>query len=167
MARLDDGGVNAPHALVHVLHTPHDRHVVARQAIVRGQRVLPLHGEIVAIPSRYSVQIGAEQHLVPSPDCPDDALPARFPWCFLNHSCAPNAAVVGLTVVAIRDIAPGEAVTFDYNTTEAELAEPFQCRCGSPGCVGIVRGATHLSAAERAMREPYVAGYLRPDRGPQ
>ncbi|MGZ3274348.1 MAG: SET domain-containing protein-lysine N-methyltransferase [Caulobacteraceae bacterium] len=58
----------------------------------------------------------------------------------VTHSCAPNCRVsfVHRALIAVRDIGPGEAVTFDYRTTENRLAGPFQCRCGSPSCVGRV-----------------------------
>jgi len=63
---------------------------------------------------------------------------------WINHSCDPNAGVEsGLDdqgrpwahVVAMRDIAQGEEITYDY-AFPAEYAEP--CRCGSPRCRGLI-----------------------------
>lgn len=36
--------------------------------------------------------------------------------------------------MARRDIAAGELISFDYLSTETEIAEPFDCHCGAPGC---------------------------------
>ena len=58
-----------------------------------------------------------------------------------NHSCEPNVGVKGQVVlVSRRLIAAGEALTFDYDTTEAS-ATPFVCRCGSPICRGTIDGS--------------------------
>ena len=73
-------------------------------------------------------------------------------WC-TNNSCNPNAktiiAMIGLdmsthfvpflsfaksstlnpVLMAGEDILAGEEITFDYETTEEEMAEPFKCNC--------------------------------------
>jgi hypothetical protein len=65
----------------------------------------------------------------------------------LNHSCDPNVRLdtCRMLVVAEREIAPGEEITYFYPSTEWDMAEPFECRCGSRNCLGVVRGAKHLS----------------------
>jgi hypothetical protein len=84
----------------------------------------------------------------------------------LNHSCDSNAFVDSsdLTRPAIRALMPipaGSEVTIDYCASEAELAEPFECRCGSAGCYGTVRGYTSLSAEQRAALGERVSSYLQ------
>jgi hypothetical protein len=60
------------------------------------------------------------------------------PGRYVNHSCAPNAAVVGDTsLVAIREVAAGEEVRFDYSTTVSD-GWTMPCGCGAPGCRGLV-----------------------------
>lgn len=64
---------------------------------------------------------------------------------WFNHSCDPNTEVMARwdeetqTVrawwVALRDIEPGEEITYDYGFV-AEVAEP--CACGSPRCRGLI-----------------------------
>ncbi|MFI4936864.1 MAG: SET domain-containing protein-lysine N-methyltransferase [Caulobacterales bacterium] len=56
------------------------------------------------------------------------------------HSCDPNCAIAfdPLALVARRAIAPGEAVTIDYEATESVISFPFDCLCGSPGCRGRI-----------------------------
>ncbi|MEQ8734237.1 MAG: SET domain-containing methyltransferase [Rhodospirillaceae bacterium] len=59
------------------------------------------------------------------------------------HSCAPNCRVVMTErrFIAVQDIAPGDCITMDYNSTEDRLFRGFQCRCGSPDCQGMIRGS--------------------------
>jgi len=59
---------------------------------------------------------------------------------YFNHSCDPNAGMQGhLLFVALRDIQPGEEVTYDYVMTDADLDEySFPCHCGAPHCRKIV-----------------------------
>jgi hypothetical protein len=63
--------------------------------------------------------------------------PARL----LNHSCVPNAEAQEfeerIWIVALRDIAAGEEVTFNYNYDLQDYRE-HPCRCGAPTCVGYI-----------------------------
>jgi SET domain-containing protein len=63
--------------------------------------------------------------------------PARF----LNHSCAPNcdAEMIDghIWIVARRDIAPGEELTFNYGYDLDDYRE-HPCHCGASGCVGYI-----------------------------
>jgi hypothetical protein len=123
----------------------------------QGDVILVLEGLLSHAPSRYSVQVGADLHVQPAPGIPEDSV--RAAWRFLNHSCRPNASFRGPVLTALEAIAIGQEITFNYNTTEAEMAEPFVCRCGH--CSGTtVSGFRNLSAAERARLGPMVASYL-------
>lgn len=62
---------------------------------------------------------------------------------FVNHSCEPNVTLRKGVVegepwarlVALRDLRPGEELTYDYAFSE-QYAEP--CRCGSASCCGRI-----------------------------
>jgi len=56
------------------------------------------------------------------------------------HSCEPNCRVSfsDRALVALRAIEPGEAVTYDYETTESWFSHPFWCLCGSRRCRGRI-----------------------------
>lgn len=72
------------------------------------------------------------------------------PAVFANHSCDPNAGVVGnRRLAAIRAIAPGEEITFDYSTTMDEDFWTLECRCGAPNCRGRVTDFRDLPAPLR------------------
>ena len=66
---------------------------------------------------------------------------------FINHSCAPNCEAVDerkhIYIEAIRDIAPGEELTYDYayerdGTEDEEWERLYVCKCGAPTCRGTI-----------------------------
>ncbi|XP_037039664.1 histone-lysine N-methyltransferase ash1 [Bradysia coprophila] len=67
---------------------------------------------------------------------------------FVNHSCSPNCeiqkwSVNGLFRMALftmRDIQPGEELTYDYNFSLFNPAEGQPCRCETPQCRGVIGG---------------------------
>lgn len=74
-------------------------------------------------------------------------------WAPQNHSCDPNTAFDGLNVLAIKNIHKGEELTLDYAQFLDENMEPFQCRCGSPKCRGLIMGVPENSLT---VREKYM-----------
>ena len=63
--------------------------------------------------------------------------PARL----INHSCDPNCETEIIEghvwIVALREIEPGEELTYDYGY-DLEHWEDHPCRCGRPNCVGYI-----------------------------
>jgi len=59
----------------------------------------------------------------------------------INHSCAPNCEAQSdgrrVWIVAARDIAPDEEITFDYGFRLSD-ARRHPCRCGAPECAGFI-----------------------------
>jgi hypothetical protein len=104
-------------------------------------------------PDEYHLQIDEDLYLGASGG-PDD---------YVNHSCEPNAAFLdGLMLTAVRDIAEGEEITWDYGTAidEADFGG-FPCACGAARCRGAVRSYRHLDEATRARLRPWLLPYLR------
>jgi SET domain-containing protein len=71
-------------------------------------------------------------------------LDGNLPWNtarLINHSCAPNceAFTTGrrIFIHALRDIQPGEELSFDYGF-DVDCYEDHPCRCGTPFCVGYI-----------------------------
>lgn len=60
---------------------------------------------------------------------------------YINHSCEPNCepqVIRGrIWIVALRDIAAGEELGYDYGFDFADWRE-HPCRCGTRGCVGYI-----------------------------
>ena len=117
----------------------HHRLVATRDFEIEDH-ILRLRGEIIEYPSRFSVQIGPGQHMEVPADVQVKQPLDRYRWRFLNHSCEPNAKFENRNLVTIREIKASEQITFDYNTTEYDLATPFECHCKSDSCCGLVRG---------------------------
>ncbi|MFZ5878830.1 MAG: SET domain-containing protein [Chloroflexota bacterium] len=60
--------------------------------------------------------------------------------CF-NHSCEPNIGFSGqIALVAMRDIAAGEELNFDYAMCDGTPYDEFDCYCGSENCRSHVGG---------------------------
>lgn len=78
---------------------------------------------------------------------------------YMNHSCDPNTWFDGPdTLIARRDIHPGEEVTYDYAMTEIAGNLDIPCSCGSPLCRGRVTCRDHLDPSWQARYE----GHLPP-----
>ena len=63
------------------------------------------------------------------------------PGVLANHSCEPNAGIKDdVSLIALRPLAVGEEIRWDYSTSMWESHEAIKmlCRCGSSGCRGVV-----------------------------
>ena len=73
----------------------------------------------------------------------------------INHSCAPNCEVQivrgHIWIVAVRDIAPGEELTYDYGFDYADWRE-HPCRCGAKECVGFIVITAQRWRVRRVLR---------------
>ena len=71
----------------------------------------------------------------------------------MNHSCDPNTWWAdGKSIVARRNIRPGEEVTYDYSTTDVDLVFEMECACGSSNCRGRISNLDYL---DPTWREQY------------
>ena len=123
--------------------------VYAKQAIKQDSVIFNLRGTISTRPSKYTIQLSSNQHLnFPAIRRPNDDL--DYCWQYLNHCCEPNGYMntTERTFRALRDIAPGEEITFNYLTTESQMAVPFDCICGSANCFGFIQGRNFLTTAQ-------------------
>ena len=134
--------------------------VFATRAFETGEWVLGVAGPLVKQRSIYTIQIAPGLHIMP-----------RSPAKYLNHSCDPNLGVKmnrsGLPdFYALRPIAEGEHLTFDYAMTEYVLEEMEQnrertpCRCGSPNCRGKIGSYSELPADVKRRYAGFIADYL-------
>lgn len=138
--------------------------VLTARPLRAGEVVFELEGVLVERPTRFTVQVGLATHLECPSSVPWQEELERYPWRYLNHACAPNCRIGGPSgreLVAVEDIPAGAELSFDYESNELELAEPFRCRCGA--CGGrLVRGFAHLTDAEREERRAHLSEHLAP-----
>jgi hypothetical protein len=87
-------------------------------------------------PTYLTVQVSNDKHITLYPEFLQ----------YINHSCVPNVFfdTERMELICIRDIHPGDEITFFYPSTEWEMAQPFLCQCGNPECLQIIQGAAFL-----------------------
>lgn len=84
------------------------------------------------------------------------------PGDYTNHSCNPNAGLKSpITLVAMRDIAAGEEVCFDYAMCDSTPYDEFECGCGAPDCRGRVTGNDWQRPELQARYDGYFSPYLQ------
>jgi len=138
----------------------HGRGVYASTALKAGERLLEYRGERITSAQaveRYGDNSSSGETYLFSPneafliDGTRDGNSARF----INHSCAPNCEALifvdingnerrdKVWLLALRDIAAGEELSFDYalemqSAAHAAAAQPWTCRCGAKACRGTM-----------------------------
>ncbi len=74
---------------------------------------------------------------------------------YLNHSCDPNCEVDEIKgrvwIFALRDIAAGEELLWDYNLYDDD--DPAPCHCGSPKCRGTMYSREWMAKLRRKARQ--------------
>jgi SET domain-containing protein len=82
---------------------------------------------------RHSLQVEEDLYLV--------SLRTSEPAELVNHSCDPNAGLSGqIALVAMRDIAAGEEICFDYAMSDGSPYDEFECSCETKFCRGRITG---------------------------
>ncbi|MER5627396.1 SET domain-containing protein-lysine N-methyltransferase [Streptosporangium sp. NPDC002544] len=117
----------------------HGSGLFAIEQIRQDEVVMRLGGQLIndetlasLTPPYSSLTVGEGLHLLLDP-----AHPVRFG----NHSCEPNLwHRDATTVVARRDINPGDELTIDYATHTGVETWSMVCRCGRPRCRRTVTG---------------------------
>jgi hypothetical protein len=94
-------------------------------------------GTIAAEPTYLTVQVDVGKHITLQPEFLQ----------YINQSCDPNVFfdTTLMQLVALRELNPGDEMTFFYPSTEWKMTQSFNCYCGSSNCLGDIRGAFYLS----------------------
>jgi SET domain-containing protein len=137
--------------------------VFARQPVNAGELLLYWGGtiinytELMSLPEEVRIHtIQVEEDLFQKPIFEDD------PADMINHSCDPNAGLASaISVVAMRDIAAGEEVCFDYATCDSQPYDEFDCQCGAPTCRKRVTGEDWKKPELWARYNGYFSPYLQ------
>ena len=120
------------------------RGVFTQRVIRTGETILTFGGPLIDFAETkrrgtaecMAIQVGPNQYIDTQP-----------PGVLVNHSCGPNAGIRNdRDLVALRDISPGEEIRYDYSTTMDEKSFTMRCRCGAPGCRGVVTDFSELPA---------------------
>lgn len=92
---------------------------------------------IAAQPTYLTLQVGMRKHITLQPEYLQ----------YVNHSCEPNVFFDTSTMqlIAIKNINAGDELVFFYPSAEWKMSRTFTCCCGSPSCLGVIKGAAWLS----------------------
>jgi len=75
---------------------------------------------------------------------------------FLNHSCDPNCETVEIDgriwIKAIRNIVPGEELTYEYNLHDSD-DDDADCHCGTHNCRGTMFSDDEVKRRARLARK--------------
>jgi hypothetical protein len=137
--------------------------VFAIEPVAGGEILAMWGGRIVPVQEIYQFNeqqrhyvIQVEEGLFLTPSDPTEAAE------YVNHSCDPSAGLNGqIALVALRDIASGEEICFDYAMSESHSLFEFECRCGSPRCRGWLRADDWLDPELQRRYAGYFSPYLQ------
>jgi uncharacterized protein len=138
--------------------------VLAHQPIQVGEVLARLGGRVINwdeltqldedTRAKYTAQIDEDCYLL-TVQLPD-------PADYINHSCAPNAGFGDArTLVAMRDIAVGEEICFDYAMCDGSEYDEFTCLCGTAECRGRITGRDWQNPALWERYGGYFSPYLQ------
>ena len=93
--------------------------------------------QLPPVVQEMAMQISEFPQLVMGPMCSEEISNGDF----FNHSWDPNAGLRSdVRLVALQDIAVGEAITFDYATCVTESDWKMKCLCAVANCRQQVTG---------------------------
>lgn len=133
----------------------HGRGVFALSHIPKGSRLIEYTGEHIShdeADARYGEEHEDSPHTMlfsVDDEIVIDATRRGSSARWINHSCAPNCEAVEdedrIFIEAIRNILPGEELTYDYNLILDERHTPalkraHACCCGEHHCRGTLLG---------------------------
>ena len=126
--------MNTPESLVIRTQNKY-RSLTTKEPYKKGEIICPIPTEsLYNKPNQFTVQIGRDQHVEVKE------------LASMNHSCDPSTFLdtTRMLVFAVRDLAPGDELTFFYPSTEWEMSSPFICLCVASNCIHVVAGARFL-----------------------
>jgi hypothetical protein len=88
-------------------------------------------------PTYLTVQTGEKKHIHLKPEYLQ----------YINHSCNPNVLfnTDTMQLECLQSINAGDELCFFYPATEWNMAQTFDCLCGSANCIGKIQGAKYAS----------------------
>lgn len=138
----------------------HGRGVFALERIRKGARVAQYRGEIITKRESLVRQEGGNEYIFNLDDEHDlDGAVEWNPARFVNHSCAPNCEALledrEIWLVALREIQPGEELSFNYGYSLEDYQE-HPCRCGAKRCVGYIVAEEFWGSVRSGRKEEAV-----------
>jgi len=133
----------------------------AAQHIPKGTRILPYSGEKISkAESARRLAHGNVYIFTFNHRYDIDGTSLRNTARYSNHSCDPNCAIAKTTrtiwLVARRDIADGEELTFNYGYAYHPADyQDFPCRCGANNCCGYILAREYWGLLPKSARNSH------------
>jgi len=130
--------------------------------VIFGGHVMSVEKELTLKPPLNDYSLQLHENFVIGPLYTEEIRPAEY----FNHSCDPNAGINGqIFLVAMRNIAPNEQITFDYAMVLSESKErnesySIRCDCKAVNCRGIITDKDWLSPELQKKYEGYFSWYI-------
>ena len=129
----------------------HSVGVYASTPIPKGKRVVEYAGERITAEEADRRYDGVSRTYLYGLDDGKTVIDGHGLGAYLNHSCDPNCEVDEIKgrvwLFAVRDIAAGEELVWDYNLYDDE--EPAPCHCGSRKCRGTMYSRDWMAKMRR------------------
>jgi uncharacterized protein len=123
--------------------------------IRKGARVVEYSGPRLTAEEANRLYDGASRTYLYGLDDGKTVIDGEGVGAYLNHSCDPNCEVDEIKnrvwILAIRNIAAGEELLWDYNLYDDD--DPAPCHCGSPKCRGTMYSREWMAKLRRKARK--------------
>lgn len=127
--------------------------VFTTRAIRRGTRLVEYEGERITPKEADRRYEGAARTYLYALDDGKTVIDGKGLGSLLNHSCDPNCEVDEISgrvwLYAMRNIAAGEELVWEYNLHGDE--DPAPCHCGSPKCRGTMYSEDWIKTMRRRL----------------
>jgi SET domain-containing protein len=129
----------------------HSVGVYTSSPIRKGERVVEYDGERITPEEADRRYEGVSRTYLYGLEDGKTVIDGHGLGAYLNHSCDPNCEVDEIKdrvfILAIRDIAAGEELLWDYNLYDDD--DPAPCHCGSPKCRGTMYSREWMAKLRR------------------
>ena len=141
---------NRREELITVKESKFGKGIFATRHIPQGSVIIAINGEKLNFSDSldlgdresYCLQVGLNKYIIP-----------ESPFLYSNHSCDPNSGINSkLELFALRSVAEGEELLWDYLSSMLERHWTMRCRCGSPSCREVI---TDFDLLPRDTQERY------------
>ncbi|MFY9789835.1 MAG: SET domain-containing protein-lysine N-methyltransferase [Candidatus Sulfotelmatobacter sp.] len=133
----------------------HAAGVFTTARIRKGARVVEYSGPRLTAEEANRLYDGASRTYLYGLDDGKTVIDGEGMGAYLNHSCDPNCEVDEIKnrvwILAIRNIAAGEELVWDYNLYDDD--DPAPCHCGSPKCRGTMYSREWMAKLRRKARK--------------
>ena len=134
----------------------HGAGVYTTAAILSGTRVVEYTGPRLTTKQTDGLYAGSEITYLFGMDDGKTVIDGFGTAAFVNHSCQPNCETDEIEnrvwIIALRDIAAGEEITYDYNIYDAEPGEKSPCHCGASPCRGTMFSEDEIARHKRILQ---------------